>query len=149
MMVCFSPDDRFLLSSGVDNDVRQWNIAQGGCLDLQYQLAPTGLAHNWTRSYYLASGRYIVVGGCREDTVTVACSRTGKIVQQVDLNVEPSVPYSDPMSCLSLRGDPHHPSRFANIVSSCNPRSATRRTKYTLVTVDLCERAPSCPDAMR
>ena len=135
IMVCFSPDDRFLLSSGCDNDVVQWDIARGGSANLAMKLPLLLKDTNWTRSYYLAGGKRIIVGSCSEDAISVLCANTGRLIQQVELHVPGQLDYDHRMYCLSLRGDPLHPSRFSAIVSSSSSMQS-----LTMVSFDLCQK---------
>lgn len=55
-MVGNSPDDVFLLTSAVDNEVKQY-LAVDGRLHMDLDVPKTGLTENFTRSYYTSSGR--------------------------------------------------------------------------------------------
>ncbi|KAM5549515.1 hypothetical protein ABKV19_000770 [Rosa sericea] len=59
VMVCFSPDDHYLLVSAVDNEVRQL-LAVDGRLHLNFEIASTGSSQNYTRSYYMNGRDYII-----------------------------------------------------------------------------------------
>ena len=135
LMVCFSPDDRYLLSSGSDNEVIQWDIRRGGNMDRSFNLNRLKVSGNWTRSYYLADGKHVIVGSCMEDSISVLCAQTGRLVQQVELHVPGELDYSRKMYCLSLRGDPHHSSRFSAIVSSPHHGET-----LNLVSFDICQK---------
>lgn len=52
-----SPDDVFLLTSAVDNEVKQY-LAVDGRLHMDLDVPKTGLEENFTRSYYTSSGRW-------------------------------------------------------------------------------------------
>lgn len=54
-LVC-SPDDAFLLTSAVDNEIKQY-LAVDGRLHMNLDVPKTGLDENFTRSYYTSSGR--------------------------------------------------------------------------------------------
>lgn len=56
-----SPDDVFLLTSAVDNEVKQY-LAVDGRLHMDLDVPKTGLEENFTRSYYTSSGRWVVSG---------------------------------------------------------------------------------------
>ncbi|CAM9427135.1 unnamed protein product [Ectocarpus fasciculatus] len=56
VMLSFSPDDVFLLTSAVDNEVKQY-LALDGRLHMDLDVPKTGLDENFTRSYYTSSGR--------------------------------------------------------------------------------------------
>lgn len=51
-----SPDDVFLLTSAVDNEIKQY-LAVDGKLHMNLDVPKTGLEENFTRSYYTSSGR--------------------------------------------------------------------------------------------
>lgn len=55
-MVGNSPDDVFLLTSAVDNEVKQY-LAVDGRLHMDLDVPKIGLTENFTRSYYTSSGR--------------------------------------------------------------------------------------------
>jgi WD40 repeat protein len=91
VMVCWSPDDRFLLSSSVDNEVRQW-LAADGRQHLHLDVKRTLARHNYTRAYYMLGApspqdpaRYIVLGSCEEHPVRVFCAQTGRHLKDVPL----------------------------------------------------------------
>ncbi|KAK2974508.1 hypothetical protein RJ640_018673, partial [Escallonia rubra] len=65
VMVCFSPDDHYLLVSAVDNEVKQL-LAVDGRLHLDFGIASTGSSQNYTRSYYMNGRDYIISGSCDE-----------------------------------------------------------------------------------
>lgn len=52
-----SPDDVFLLTSAVDNEVKQY-LALDGRLHMDLEIPKTGMDENFTRSYYTSSGRW-------------------------------------------------------------------------------------------
>lgn len=57
-LVC-SPDDAFLLTSAVDNEIKQY-LAVDGRLHMNLDVPKTGLDENFTRSYYTSSGRWVL-----------------------------------------------------------------------------------------
>jgi len=61
VMINFSYHDTFLLASCLDNEINQY-IFMNGTKHLTYDIPKTGLVGNFTRSYYSASGRYVVTG---------------------------------------------------------------------------------------
>jgi len=63
VMVCFSPCDRYVLSSAVDNEVRQL-LACDGREVLKLEMQPLYSEANYTRSYYLNGSDYIISGSC-------------------------------------------------------------------------------------
>ncbi|GAB0491093.1 hypothetical protein MMPV_002341 [Pyropia vietnamensis] len=107
VMVCFSPDDRYLLASAVDNEVTQYEAADGRP-HTRFQLPRMRSPHNYTRSYYLggrgggggcggggvdggggggdAAGAYIVSGSCEEHAVAIHSARTGRCLREVDMD---------------------------------------------------------------
>ncbi|KAI8028966.1 Snakin-1 [Camellia lanceoleosa] len=78
VMVCFSPDDHYLLVSAVDNEVKQL-MAVDGMLHTKFELPSTGSAHNYTRSYYMNGRDYIISGNCDDPVVQVCCAQTGRV----------------------------------------------------------------------
>lgn len=52
VILTWSPDDMFILSSAVDNEVRQYTAADGR-LHVRLDLPSTGLDDNYTRAYYM------------------------------------------------------------------------------------------------
>jgi WD40 repeat protein len=85
VMCCFSPDDRFLLSSAVDNEVRQINTVDGSMHTL-FDIPKKMSKHNYTRSYYMSDGRYIITGSCEENVVKIYNSTTGNFLRDVELD---------------------------------------------------------------
>ncbi|CAL5366809.1 unnamed protein product [Camellia sinensis] len=77
VMVCFSPDDHYLLVSAVDNEVKQL-MAVDGRLHTKFELPSTGSAHNYTRSYYMNGRDYTISGNCDDPVVQVCCAQTGR-----------------------------------------------------------------------
>ncbi|XP_024023150.1 uncharacterized protein LOC21394754 isoform X2 [Morus notabilis] len=102
VMVCFSPDDHYLLASAVDNEVRQL-LAVDGRLHLNFGIAPTGSTQNYTRSYYMNGRDYIISGSCDEHVVRVCCAQTGRRLRDISLEGKGS---GTSMYVQSLRGDP-------------------------------------------
>ena len=58
-MVVFSPDDRYLLASAVDNEIRQYTCGDGR-LHTLFDTPKRNSLHNYTRSYYMNGGEYII-----------------------------------------------------------------------------------------
>lgn len=58
VMVVFSPDDKYLLVSAVDNEVRQYLL--DGTIHTHFETPHRGSSHNYTRSYYMNGGDYII-----------------------------------------------------------------------------------------
>ncbi|XP_071697425.1 protein DWD HYPERSENSITIVE TO UV-B 1-like isoform X2 [Rutidosis leptorrhynchoides] len=102
VMVCFSPDDHYLLVSAVDNEVKQL-LAVDGRLHLDFGIAPTRSSQNYTRSYYMNGGDYILSGSCDENVVRICCAQTGRRLRDISLEGKSS---GSSMFVQSLRGDP-------------------------------------------
>jgi WD40 repeat protein len=61
VMINFSPDDKYLLTSALDNEITQF-FAVDGARHSSFQIPKTGLQGNYTRAYYSSTGAYIVTG---------------------------------------------------------------------------------------
>ncbi|KAM7251445.1 hypothetical protein ACFE04_023328 [Oxalis oulophora] len=125
VMVIFSPDDQYLLVSAVDNEVKQLSAADGR-LHLNFDIASTGSAHNYTRSYYLNGKDYIISGSCDEHVFRVCCAQTGRRLR--DVYLEDS---GTPMFVQSLRGDPFRDFHMSILATS------TRPSKREIIKVNL------------
>ncbi|WOK97827.1 hypothetical protein Cni_G06535 [Canna indica] len=86
VMVCFSPDDNYLLTSAIDNEVKQL-LAVDGRLQTSFDIASTGSSQNYTRSYYMNGRDYIITGSCEEHVVRICCAQTGRRLKDVHLEV--------------------------------------------------------------
>ena len=84
VMINFSFDDVFLLASALDNEINQYLFLTGE-KHLTYAIPKTGLAGNFTRAYYSASGRHAITGACEESTVKLLCTYTGDTLASVDM----------------------------------------------------------------
>ncbi|XP_051146852.1 protein DWD HYPERSENSITIVE TO UV-B 1 isoform X2 [Andrographis paniculata] len=84
VMVCFSPDDHYLLVSAVDNEVKQL-LAVDGRLHMDFGIASTGSSQNYTRSYYMSGRDYVISGSCDEHVVRICCANTGRRLRDVSL----------------------------------------------------------------
>ncbi|KAK6159244.1 hypothetical protein DH2020_006558 [Rehmannia glutinosa] len=102
VMVCFSPDDHYLLVSAVDNEVKQL-LAVDGRLHLDFGIASTGSSQNYTRSYYMSGRDYVISGSCDEHVVRICCANTGRRLRDVSLEGKGA---GASMFVQSLRGDP-------------------------------------------
>ncbi|PON66700.1 WD repeat containing protein [Parasponia andersonii] len=109
VMVCFSPDDLYLLVSAVDNEVQQLSAADGRLL-MNLEIASTGSAHNYTRSYYMNGRDYIISGSCDEHVVRICCAQTGKRLRDVYLE---DLESGNSMFVQSLRSDPFRVSLYS------------------------------------
>ncbi|GJP50293.1 hypothetical protein CLOM_g9428 [Closterium sp. NIES-68] len=129
VMVCFSPDDQFLLSSAVDNEVRQ-HVAVDGRLQHRFEIAPLGSAHNYTRSYYMNGRDYIVSGSCEENVVRVCCAKTGRRLRDIPLEGKGG---KSSLYVQSLRGDPFRDFHLSVLVAYSQPNSPSDIVKVNLV----------------
>jgi WD40 repeat protein len=110
VMVCFSPDDRFLLSSAVDNEVREICVPDGR-VHVTFDIQKRGSRQNYTRSYYMNGGDYVITGSCQESVVRIYNALTGQYHSEVNYS---SPDHGDTLIyCQSLRGDPFHPFHFS------------------------------------
>lgn len=102
VMVCFSPNDQYFLSSAVDNEVKQYHVVDG-TLSLEYAIPKQRLQTNYTRSYYLNEGEAIISGSSASDLLYVCSSVDGEVLDTVDM-VESR--RDDHLYIQSLRGCP-------------------------------------------
>jgi WD40 repeat protein len=137
IMVCFSPDDQYLLVSAVDNEVRQYSAGDGK-LNRLFDIPKTHSRGNYTRSYYMNGRDYVITGSCREDVVRVYNSRTGQLLREIELDSD----HSAMVFVQSLRANPHRDFNLS-VLLACNER-ATREPSLanlqTLANVDLLDR---------
>ncbi|GJS85727.1 WD40 repeat-containing protein, partial [Tanacetum coccineum] len=84
VMVCFSPDDLYLLASVVENEVKQL-LAIDGRLHLDFGIAPTRSSLNYTRSYYMNGKDYILSGSCDEHVARICCAQIGRRLRDISL----------------------------------------------------------------
>lgn len=84
VMICFSPDDMFLLSSAVDNEVTQYT-ALDGRRHTNFDMPKTNLCSNFTRAYYSCSGRFVLSGSSEERLIRLHCASTGAHLQSAQL----------------------------------------------------------------
>ncbi|XP_004496902.1 protein DWD HYPERSENSITIVE TO UV-B 1 isoform X1 [Cicer arietinum] len=120
VMVCFSPDDQYILASAVDNEVRQF-LAVDGRLHLVFDIAPTESSQNYTRSYYMNGRDYIISGSCDEHVVRICCAQTGRRLRDISLEGKS---LGSSMFVQSLRGDPFRD--FSMSVLAAYMRSGSR-----------------------
>ncbi|XP_062101866.1 protein DWD HYPERSENSITIVE TO UV-B 1 isoform X2 [Humulus lupulus] len=128
VMVCFSPDDLSLLVSAVDNEVKQLSAADGRLLMI-LEIASTGSAYNYTRSYYMNGGDYIISGSCDEHVIRICCSQTGKRLRDVYLEDSES---GHSMFVQSLRSDPFRDFNLSVLAASTRPSS-----KWEIIKVNM------------
>jgi len=117
VMVCFSYDDKYILSSAINNEVRQYNTVDGS-LDIKFDIQKRCTQYNYTRSYYLNGRDYIIVGSCEESSVRIYSALTGKFLRDVDF-ASPNLRYTT--YCQSLRGDPLNDFNFSVLLSRHPP----------------------------
>ncbi|KAK8700183.1 hypothetical protein V6N13_018586 [Hibiscus sabdariffa] len=140
VMVCFSPDDHYLLVSAVDNEVKQL-LAADGSLHLDFEIPSTGSSQNYTRSYYLNGKDYIISGSCDEHVVRVCCAQTGRRLR--DISLEGKAPGSS-MFVQSLRGDPFRAFNMSILAAYTRPSSKSEIVKVNLLASSECNKE-SCP----
>ncbi|GAY50225.1 hypothetical protein CUMW_125000 [Citrus unshiu] len=133
VMVCFSPDDLYLLVSAVDNEVKQL-LAVDGRLHMDFDITSTGSAYNYTRSYYMNGRDYIISGSCDEHVVRICCAQTGRRLR--DVHVEDS-DSGKSMFVQSLRGDPFRDFHMSVLAVSMRPSS-----KWEIIKVNLLSSSP-------
>ncbi|KAL8151762.1 hypothetical protein V2J09_021570 [Rumex salicifolius] len=119
VMVCFSPDDLYLLVSAVDNEVKQL-LAVDGRLHTDFGIASTGSSHNYTRSYYMNGRDYIVSGSSDEKVVRICCAQTGKRLRDVYLEGRGT---GQAIFVQSLRSDPFRQFNMS-ILAAYSPSSS-------------------------
>ena len=62
-------------------------LAADGRLHTKFDIASTGSAQNYTRSYYMNGRDYIISGSCDEPVVRVCCAQTGRRLRDIYLEV--------------------------------------------------------------
>lgn len=141
VMVCFSPDDEYLLVSAVDNEVRQY-LASDGRLHHRFDIPQTKQVGNYTRSYYMNGRDYIITGSCKEDVVRVYNAQSGLLFRELEMDVK----HSGLVYVQSLRANPHREYNMS-VLLACEGRSqrdgATAFPCDTLANVDLMGRMSS------
>ncbi|KAK9941950.1 hypothetical protein M0R45_007640 [Rubus argutus] len=130
VMVCFSPDDHYLLVSAVDNEVRQL-LAVDGRLHLNFEIASTGSSQNYTRSYYMNGRDYIISGSCDEHVVRICCAQTGRRLR--DISLEGGGRSRSSMFVQSLRGDPFREFNMSILAAHMRPRSKSEIIKVNML----------------
>ncbi|KAL2531807.1 transducin family protein/WD-40 repeat family protein [Abeliophyllum distichum] len=117
VMVCFSPDDLYLLVSAVDNEVKQL-LAVDGTLRTKFEIVPTGSYNNYTRSYYMNGRDFIISGSCEEPVVRVCCAQTGRLLRNIYLEDGGS---GSSIFVQSLRSDPFRHFHLAVLAAYVRP----------------------------
>ncbi|KAL0365329.1 UNVERIFIED_CONTAM: hypothetical protein Sangu_0630500 [Sesamum angustifolium] len=129
VMVCFSPDDHYLLVSAVDNEVKQL-LAVDGRLHLDFGIASTGSSQNYTRSYYMSGRDYVISGSCDEHVVRICCANTGRRLRDVSLEGKGA---GVSMFVQSLRGDPFRDFHMSILAAYIRPSSNSEIVKVNLL----------------
>ncbi|CAN4112127.1 unnamed protein product [Withania somnifera] len=129
VMVCFSPDDQYLLVSAVDNEVKQL-LAVDGRLHLDFSITSTGSSQNYTRSYYMNGRDYVISGSCDEHVVRICCAQTGRRLRDVSLEGKGS---GASLFVQSLRGDPFRDFRMSILATYIRPSSNSEIVKVNLL----------------
>ncbi|CAM6104311.1 unnamed protein product [Calypogeia fissa] len=132
VMVCFSQDDHYLLSSAVDNEVRQ-HLAVDGRLHMKFDIPALGSHQNYTRSYYMNGRDYIITGSCEENVVRICCAQTGRHLR--DLSLE-GRGFKKTLYVQSLRGDPFRDFHFSVLVAYNSPHSRSEIVKVNMLVSD-------------
>jgi hypothetical protein len=104
--ISFSPDDHFLLTSAVDNEVRLYLAADGRQV-LRLAMEETGRADCYTRAYFCDGGRTVVSGASEESLVRLHSATTGEPLATHQLY--DGRPSAGTLYVQSLRGHPHRP----------------------------------------
>ncbi|KAK1316796.1 hypothetical protein QJS10_CPA05g01262 [Acorus calamus] len=129
VMVCFSPDDQYLLSSAVDNEVKQL-LAVDGRLHMKFNIASIGSAQNYTRSYYMNGRDYIISGSCEENVVRICCTQTGRRLRDISLEGRG---LRNSIFVQSLRGDPFRDFHMSVLAGYLRPSSKSEIIKVNLL----------------
>lgn len=129
VMVCFSPDDHYLLASAVDNEVKQL-LAVDGRLHLDFGIPSTGSSQNYTRSYYMNGRDYIITGSCDEHLVRICCALTGRRLRDISLEGKGS---GSSMFVQSLRGDPFRDFHMSILAAYLCPNSNPEIVKVNML----------------
>lgn len=129
VMVCFSPDDLYLLVSAVDNEVRQL-LAVDGRLHTRFEISSTGSSHNFTRSYYMNNRDYIISGSSDESILRICCAQTGRRLRDIHLQDRT---LGSSMYVQSLRSDPFRHFHMAVLAAYVRPSSPGTIVKVNLL----------------
>ncbi|KAJ0982087.1 hypothetical protein J5N97_010342 [Dioscorea zingiberensis] len=135
VMVCFSPDDHYLLVSAIDNEVKQL-LAVDGHLHTAFNIASVGSNQNYTRSYYMNGRDYIISGSCEENVVRVCCAQTGRRLRDISFEGKSS---RSSMFVQSLRGDPFRVFHLSVLAAYSGHRSKPEIIKVNLLSSGDCQ----------
>uniref|UniRef100_A0A7N0SYU4 U2A'/phosphoprotein 32 family A C-terminal domain-containing protein n=1 Tax=Kalanchoe fedtschenkoi TaxID=63787 RepID=A0A7N0SYU4_KALFE len=128
VMVCFSPDDHYLLVSAVDNEVKQL-LAADGRVHMDFGIPSTGSTQNYTRSYYMNRGDYVISGSCDEHVVRICCAQTGRRLKDVCFK---GTDTTSPALVQTLRSDPFRDFHMSILGASKQPHC-----KWDIIKVNL------------
>ena len=64
------------------------HLAVDGRVHTSFNIASTGSAHNYTRSYYMNGRDYIISGSSEENVVRICCAQTGRRLRDIYLEVD-------------------------------------------------------------
>lgn len=84
VMFAFSPNDQYILTSGEDNDVRQF-ITLDGRLQMRFDIPRTDAGDNYSRSYYMNNGDTVLSAGSLQPIVRQYNAYTGDLEQVLNL----------------------------------------------------------------
>lgn len=129
VMVCFSPDDHYLLVSAIDNEVKQL-LAADGRLHTDFGIPSSGSSHNYTRSYYMNGRDYIITGSSDEHVVRICCAQTGRRLRDISFEGRGS---EKAMFVQSLRSDPFRPFNMSILASYAQSSSKCEIIKVNLL----------------
>ena len=113
VMINFSPDDMYILSSAVDNEVRQYTTLDGR-LNRLYDIQKYGSQTNFTRGYYMKDGDMVMIGSSDENVLRIFCTHTGDLLKTTRLYAGRP---DDTLYIQSFRPDPHRRSSMSVIVN--------------------------------
>ena len=113
VMICFSPNDTYILASAVDNEVRQY-LTVDGRLQMLMDIDPYGRSDNYTRSYYMNDGDVVVSGSSEQDVIHLNCAHTGAALYSGKLFDDRA---DSSLYIQSLRGSPHRQNEFVLLVN--------------------------------
>lgn len=131
----FSYDDANYLISSCDNDVAEYSVGSGACIQT-YDIPKTNTDDCYTRSYYSGRDSRHIITGSNEGLLRVLDASTGRIVRDVDFNKTTATS----TYIQSLRDDIHHHLQGSVIIGS--RMSPSSGYTLSLCTFDLKRTAP-------